>query len=169
MLQLDWITFLAALLGALIVGAVLSRLWSKSQGEDTESLKRQLDDLKRQHQNYQVSVTEHFNRTTELIDGLNKSYNSIRDHLNQGADQLVAPEYRLESARVGGEDLQELAPDTEPAESGIDMPRDYAPKDRNEEGTLSETYGLRREQFFEEEEEAEANREDDETPSKKSP
>lgn len=150
MLQLDWITLLAALLAAFIIGAVVSRLWTKSRGEDTDSLKRQLDDLKRQHQNYQISVTEHFNRTTELIDNLNRNYNAIRDHLNQGADELIAPEYRLESARAAShEDLQNLAP-AKDSESEFDTPRDYAPKDTHEEGTLSETYGLRREQFFEE-------------------
>lgn len=167
MLQLDWITLIAALLVALVAGAVLGRLWFKTRGEDTESLKRQLDDLKREHQNYQINVTEHFNRTTDLIESLNKNYSAIRDHLNQGADHLVAPEYRLESVRVGGEDLQDLAPGAEAVDE-LSRPRDYAPKDRNEEGTLSETFGLRREEFFEgsdnDEEEEIA-----ESPSKKTP
>ncbi|MHA7881055.1 MAG: Z-ring associated ZapG family protein [Saccharospirillum sp.] len=149
MLELDWITFVVIVIVALIAGAALNRLWAKSQGDDTTGLKRQLDDLKRQHQNYQVSVTEHFNRTTQLIDGLNKSYNDIREHLNQGADQLVAPEYRLESARMNENDLEELAPARALEDEGLQMPRDYAPKNRDEEGTLSETYGLRKEQFFE--------------------
>ncbi|MFG1497792.1 DUF1043 family protein [Saccharospirillum sp. HFRX-1] len=151
MLQLDWMTLLAALVVALIVGIVVGRLWARGQGDDNGSLKRQLDDLKRQHQNYQVSVTEHFNRTTELIDGLTVSYNAIRSHLDQGADELVAPEYRLESARAGSEDLQSLAPDSEMANAGYTGPRDYAPKSGDEEGTLSETYGLRREAFVSDE------------------
>lgn len=153
MLELDWITFVVIIIVALIVGAALSRLWARSQGEDTTSLKRQVDDLKRQHQNYQVSVTEHFNRTTQLIDGLNKSYNDIREHLNQGADELVVPEYRLESARIDENDLEELAPARKSDDDGLSMPRDYAPKNRDEEGTLSETFGLRKEQFFEKEDE----------------
>ena len=151
MLELDWITFVVIIIVALIVGAALNRLWAKSQGEDTTSLKRQVDDLKRQHQNYQVSVTEHFNRTTQLIEGLNKSYNDIREHLNQGADELVSPEYRLESARIDENDLEELAPAPKSDTNKLNMPRDYAPKNRDEEGTLSETFGLRKEQFFEEE------------------
>lgn len=166
MLQLDWITFLATLLAALIIGAVLSRLWIKSRGEDTEGLKRQLDDLKRQHQNYQISVTEHFNRTTELIESLNQSYSDIRDHLNHGADELVAPEYRLESARVQGEDLHDLIQDSESAATNVDMPRDYAPKDRHQEGTLSETFGLRPEESSDEDE-TEEEAESTESPSKK--
>lgn len=167
MLQLDWITLLAALLTAFVVGLIVSRLWIKSRGEDTDSLKRQLDDLKRQHQNYQINVTEHFNRTTELIDNLNRNYNAIRDHLNRGADELVVPEYRLESVREAGEeDLQNLAPANE-SERDFDMPRDYAPKNRDEEGTLSETYGLRREQFFEEDE-TEADKDEVEPRTKKS-
>lgn len=153
MLELDWITLGVIVIVALIVGAGLNRLWARSQGEDTMSLKRQVDDLKRQHQNYQVSVTEHFNRTTQLIDGLNKSYNDIREHLDKGADELVAPEYRLESARINENDLEELAPARKAESDDLSMPRDYAPKNRDEEGTLSETYGLRKEQFFEKEDE----------------
>lgn len=144
MLQLDWITLIVIVTMALLAGAILSRLWSKAQGEDTNSLRRQLEDLKRQHQNYQVNVTEHFNRTTELIDNLNQSYASIRDHLNQGADQLVAPEYRLESARAGGEDLQDLAPQPSKNADAFDMPRDYATKTPKDVGMLSESFGFTR-------------------------
>jgi uncharacterized membrane-anchored protein YhcB (DUF1043 family) len=144
MLQLDWITFIVIVAIALVAGAVLSRLWSKVQGEDTGGLRRQLDDLKRQHQTYQINVTEHFNRTTELIDNLNQSYASIRDHLNQGADQLVAPEYRLESVRTAGEDLQDLAPPVTEKTDEFDMPRDYATKTPKDVGTLSESFGFTR-------------------------
>ncbi len=166
MLQLDWIAFIVALLIAFIIGFLASRLWTKSRGEDTDSLKRQLDDLKRQHQNYQISVTEHFNRTTQLIDSLNRNYDAIRDHLSRGADELVAPEYRLESARAAGEDLESLAP-TKGDSDEFNMPRDYAPKSGHEEGTLSESYGLRRKQEMEDEE-PEAEKEEPEALSKKS-
>lgn len=162
MLQLDWMTLLAALVVALIVGIVVGRLWARGQGEDNGGLKRQLDDLRRQHQNYQVSVTEHFNRTTELIDGLTASYNAIRTHLDQGADELVAPEYRLESARFDGEDLQSLTPDPDLTSTSFAGPRDYAPKNGDEVGTLSESYGLRREAFVTEEG-------DDDEPDSESP
>lgn len=144
MLQLDWITLIVIIVIALLAGAVLSRLWSKAQGEDSSGLKRQLEELKRQHQNYQINVTEHFNRTTELIDNLNQSYASIRDHLNQGADQLVAPEYRLESARASGEDLQDLAPQPAKNTDEFDMPRDYATKTPKDVGMLSESFGFSR-------------------------
>ncbi|MEX0622757.1 MAG: DUF1043 family protein [Saccharospirillum sp.] len=144
MLQLDWITFIVIIVIALFAGAVLNRFWGKAQGEDTNGLKRQLEDLKRQHQSYQINVTEHFSRTTELIDNLNQSYASIRDHLNQGADQLVAPEYRLESARADGEDLQDLAPQPSRSTDEFDMPRDYATKTPKDIGMLSESFGFTR-------------------------
>lgn len=144
MLQLDWITLIVIIVIALFVGALLNRLLIKAQGENAGGLKRQLEDLKRQHQTYQISVTEHFNRTTELIDNLNQSYASIRDHLNQGADQLVAPEYRLESARAAGEDLQDLAPQPRKAKDELDRPRDYATKTPKDIGMLSESFGFTR-------------------------
>lgn len=150
MLQLDWITLAFAMAAAFTIGVIADRLWTKYRGQDTTSLKRQLDDLKRQHQHYQISVTEHFKRTTELIDNLNRNYNAIRDHLNQGADELVAPEYRLETARDANKvDLQDLVPAQKPKHDP-DRPRDYAPKAGRAEGTLSETYGLRKAAFSEE-------------------
>ena len=146
MLQIQWTTFAAALLAALIIGGLLSRLFSRGDGQDRSSLKRQLDELKQQHQSYQINVTEHFSRTADLIAELNKNYHKIQEHLDQGAEQFVKPEYRLESARSGETRLEDLAPQSQKPETPTG-PKDYAPKAPNEEGTLSETYGLKRSDF----------------------
>lgn len=145
MLQLQWTTLIAALFAALIIGALLSRLFLRKDGQDRTGLRRQLDELKQQHQSYQINVTEHFSRTTDLIEQLNKNYSQIQEHLNQGAEQFVQPEYRLESARTGHSSLADLAPKPEHSEDLT--PKDYAPKAPDEEGTLSETYGLKRSDF----------------------
>ena len=150
MLELQWMTFGAAIIGAMILGAVLSRLFLKKDGQDRSSLRRQLDELKQQHQTYQINVTEHFGRTTQLIEDLNRQYAQIQEHLNQGAEQFIKPEYRLESARTGEARLEDLVP-KKPASEDHPIPRDYATKAPNEEGTLSETYGLKRTDFFTEE------------------
>ena len=151
MLQIQWTTFVAALFAALIVGALLSRFFLKKDGQDRSGLRRQLDELKQQHQSYQINVTEHFGRTTDLIEELNKNYSRIQDHLNHGAEQFIKPEYRLESARTSQTNLADLAPSQDFDESQMG-PKDYAPKAPHEEGTLSETYGLKREDFMSEEE-----------------
>jgi uncharacterized membrane-anchored protein YhcB (DUF1043 family) len=151
MLQIQWTTFVAAIFAAIVVGGLLSRIFLKRDGQDRSGLRRQLDELKQQHQSYQINVTEHFGRTTDLIEELNKNYSRIQDHLNHGAEQFVKPEYRLESARTGETSLSDLAPTQEP-DNAHQGPKDYAPKAPNEEGTLSETYGLKREDFLTQEE-----------------
>lgn len=151
MLEIQWTTLAAAILAALIVGGILGRLFLKKDGQDRSSLRRQLDELKQQHQAYQINVTEHFSRTTDLIEELNKNYAQIQDHLSHGAEQFVRPEYRLESARSGETRLEDLAPDAAVADDHTG-PRDYAPKTPDQEGTLSETYGLKRSDFLPEEE-----------------
>lgn len=148
MLELQWTTLAAAVVVAAIVGAILSRLLMRTTGQDGQSLRRQLDELKQQHQAYEINVTEHFSRTTVMIEELNNQYHKIQNHLAQGAEQFVKPEYRLESARSGETSLEDLAPPPEKKPS-VDFPRDYAPKNANEEGMLSETYGLKRTDFEE--------------------
>ncbi len=150
MLNMQWTTFTAALIAALIVGGLLSRMFLKKDGQDRTSLRRQLDELKQQHQAYQINVTEHFGRTTDLIEELNTNYSQIQEHLNKGAEEFVKPEYRLESARTGQTTLEELAPT--PVETEDFSPKDYAPKTPDQEGTLSETYGLKRSDLLPEEE-----------------
>lgn len=145
MLQIQWTTLVAALFAALIVGGLLSRVFLRKEGQDRSGLRRQLDELKQQHQSYQINVTEHFGRTTDLIEQLNKNYDQIQEHLNQGAEEFVKPEYRLESARSQQDSLADLAP--EPAGEEDLTPKDYAPKEPDQEGTLSETYGLKRSDF----------------------
>lgn len=143
MLQLQWTSFTAAIIAALVVGWLLSRFFLKTDGMDRSSLRNQLDELKKEHQTYQINVTEHFGRTTELIQELNSNYAKIQDHINHGAEEFVKPEYRLESARNGESAIEDLAPSAEKSDSNLG-PRDYATKEANEEGTLSESYGLKR-------------------------
>ncbi len=105
-------------------------------GGDSSNLKQQLTDLKKEQQDYQSKVNEHFIRTTELIESLNNNYKDIQVHLLQGAEQLVSPDYRLDESGTT---------DTQPAESkpSLEHPKDWAPKEVDQEGTLSEGYGLK--------------------------
>ncbi|MBU2864702.1 DUF1043 family protein [Reinekea marina] len=149
MLELQWSTLIAIIIAALIIGSLLGRIFLKRDGQDRSSLRKQLDELKQQHQNYEVSVTEHFGRTTELIEQLSQNYTQIEEHLNLGAEKFINPEYRLESARTGETSLEELTPHSGNESEEPAGPKDYAPKQPNQEGTLSETYGLKRSDFQE--------------------
>ncbi len=146
MLQLQWTTFAAAIIAAIAIGLILGRLFASKEGKNKSSLRKQLDELKKQHQLYQINVTEHFSRTTDLIAELNTNYSRIQEHLHQGAEEFLKPEYQLESARTGETTLEDLAPEADP-KSEPSRPLDYAPKNPNEEGTLSETFGFKKNEF----------------------
>lgn len=121
----------------LIAGFLLTR-YSSKQSSDTQSLKKKLEELRVEHHGYQESVNSHFTRTADLIDSMNRNYKEIQTHLMQGAELLVNPDYRLE---INGEETDS---DVDTDESApINAPRDWAPKEPDQEGTLSENYGLK--------------------------
>lgn len=125
----------------LIAGYLLVKLSSKST-TDTQSLKKKLEELRVEHQGYQESVNGHFTRTADLIDKMNRNYKEIQTHLMQGAELLVNPEYRLET------DASETESSNNEEPESFDAPRDYAPKEPDQEGTLSEHYGLKTEDLI---------------------
>ncbi|TCS37637.1 YhcB family protein [Reinekea marinisedimentorum] len=142
MLQLSWLSFSASIVVALIIGGLLTQLILKTGGKDRMSLKRDLNELKKEHQTYQINVTEHFSRTTELISELSESYKQIQDHLTRGAEEFVKPEYRLTSS-ANEPSLEDLAPADE-TDAKPSRPLDYVAKGPEEEGTLSENYGFKK-------------------------
>lgn len=125
-------------LGAL-VGVIVTRFLLKNDS-DSASLKKKLEELKADHVAYQDSVNQHFSRTADLIETLNHNYKEIQTHLMHGAEQLVSPEYQLESRMAESLEATDVAAngDDEPQ-----VPRDYAPKNPDQEGTLSEGFGLK--------------------------
>lgn len=147
MLQLTWITFTATIIGALFLGGLLSQLVLRTGGKDRASLRRELSELKKEHQTYQINVTEHFSRTTTLISQLNDNYQQIQEHLSRGAEEFVKPEFKSTPGSAASR-LEDLVPSPSEEQKG---PRDYADKRPDEEGTLSETYGLKTTDFIEKE------------------
>jgi uncharacterized membrane-anchored protein YhcB (DUF1043 family) len=142
MLQLSWLTFSASIIAALVIGGLITQLIFKNGGKGRSSLKRELNELKKEHQEYQINVTEHFSRTTELISELSESYKQIQDHLNRGAEEFVKPEFRLPIS-TDEPRLEDLAPTEQNDDTNSFRPLDYAAKRPDEEGMLSETYGLK--------------------------
>jgi len=129
---------LLLVLAAGFVAGYLIAKTSNKPTEDTQLLKRKLEELREEHKGYQESVNGHFTHTADLIDKMNKNYNEIQSHLMQGAELLVNSEYRLE---VNDSAFDET-PEALQSDSETSAPRDYAPKEPDQEGTLSESYGL---------------------------
>ncbi|WP_286237321.1 YhcB family protein [Neptuniibacter halophilus] len=137
---------------ALVVGAVIGYLLGRSGGGSGRQaeLAEQLEDAKRELESYRSEVTGHFEKTAQLVNGLTQSYKEVHEHLASGAQGLCQPgaiDMALEPAMTPK--LEEGATEPAPAEtekteeSGAEPPRDYAPKAPEEEGTLSETFGLK--------------------------
>lgn len=158
-----WIIGIVALAIGGLIGFLLGR--SGSDASERQALNRQLDEARADLGNYKQEVTEHFEKTAELVNQLTTAYRDVHQHLAQGAQTLGASESatlalkddmkpRLEATDSKAAEpetaeegeaaipvMTDVVPDEE-AEKVPEPPRDYATKSDNEEGTLSERYGL---------------------------
>jgi uncharacterized membrane-anchored protein YhcB (DUF1043 family) len=161
--SLVYVLFIGIFAGAL-VGFWIGQ-WSggRSTG-NSGALKKAQQDLS----DYKKEVETHFETTADLVNKMTESYRDVYKHLASGAKTLCADEAKaiaiaanmapqLEAKPVQQEEREE-APSTEapkaeaPQEdvtaiekTDVVEPRDYAPKKPDEEGTLSETYSLKKE------------------------
>ncbi len=141
---------------ALAIGAVIGYLMGRSSASDTsqqDELTKQLEAAQLELNGYKEQVNGHFARTAELVNNLTESYKDVHQHLASSAQQLckdgtaaqsleASMQPRLsEAAEVEIPTVTDAVPNAE-ARSIPEPPRDYAPKKDDEEGTLSETYGL---------------------------
>ena len=116
-------------LGA-IAGFFIHRLTAGSQ-QDGRILQDKLEEMQEQHKRYQDNVNAHFSQTADLIDNLNKNYKEIQTHLMHGAELLVDKDYEIELDKISDSSTK------------AEPPKDWAPKEPDQEGTLSESYGLK--------------------------
>ena len=139
---------------ALVVGAIIGFLFGRSGAGNSRQaeLAEQLENAKNELESYKADVSSHFEKTAELVNNLTHSYKDVHEHLAGGAQSLCQPgtvDLALEpSLQPKLEETTEspAATDTsvdEGPETPAEPPRDYAPKEPDEEGTLSETFGLK--------------------------
>ncbi|MDO3388336.1 DUF1043 family protein [Gilvimarinus sp. SDUM040013] len=133
------VTALVAAFIGCVTGYVLSR--KSSNGNRPNDLQKRLQEAEEALDHYQHDVTEHFARTTELVNSLNESYRDMHEHLASSALKLSTPEISRQ--------LLEEAQHHLPGNKGhnlehthVEAPRDWAPKRAGSKGTLSEEYGL---------------------------
>jgi uncharacterized membrane-anchored protein YhcB (DUF1043 family) len=121
----------------LIVGFVLARTLHP-QARERKDLEDQLQKSQDQIKDYQQEVTEHFTKTSELINNLSHSYRDVHEHLATSAMRLTNPEISRQLIDAGfgrHENNSNLISGDTP-----EPPKDYAPKVPG--GILSEEYGL---------------------------
>ncbi|MDQ2078261.1 YhcB family protein [Marinimicrobium sp. ABcell2] len=134
------ITGLLCLLGGAALGASLLNLWGPPNR--TRELEERLYRAENELKKYQQDVTQHFSRTSELVNNLTHSYREVYEHLANSALKLTTPAMSrqiLESAnsQLLGDETTYIS------EESYEAPRDWAPK--RGPGTLSEDYGLHEE------------------------
>ncbi len=142
---------------ALAIGAVIGYLMGRSSASDTsqqDELKKQLEAAHLELNGYKEQVNGHFARTAELVNNLTESYKDVHQHLASSAQQLckdgvaaqsleaaMQPRLAEEETEADIPTITDAVPNAQ-ASNIPEPPRDYAPKKDDEEGTLSETYGL---------------------------
>jgi uncharacterized membrane-anchored protein YhcB (DUF1043 family) len=133
------VSTLVALLAGCLIGYLLARTGS-GQARNADIEKRLIEAEDALH-NYQRDVTEHFARTTELVNSLNASYRDMHEHLAGSALALSTPEISKQLLN----DAEQQLPGTTTStlrEQQVQPPRDWAPKRQGHTPTLSESYGL---------------------------
>lgn len=127
------ITFVAGI----IVGGVLYHFMQPGQAKSKE-LKSELDELRDEHISLQEKVSDHFSKTSELINKLSDDYTAIQKHLSTGAEEFANSSNALESAVAA----LSLESSSDSKKGGTLPPKDYAPKSDADVGTLSEHFGI---------------------------
>ncbi|UTW13987.1 YhcB family protein [Marinobacterium rhizophilum] len=146
-----WIIGAAALAIGGLIGYLLGR--SGSDAGQRQVLSKQLDDTQAELATYKEDVTEHFEKTAELVNQLTNTYRDVHQHLASGAQSLcendtasLALKESVQARLTAETDtpipvVTDVVPN-EDAEKVPEPPRDYAAKSSNEKGMLSEAYGL---------------------------
>jgi uncharacterized membrane-anchored protein YhcB (DUF1043 family) len=159
-----WIIGIVTLLAGTLIGYLMGRSGDTSS---QQKLVDQLNEAQRDLSEYKEKVNGHFEKTAELVNNLTESYKQVHQHLAQGSETLCMGEHSPAqlssqpqpkiSEQVKEEPEEEEAaekeqiptvtdqvdtPEDEP--EVVEPPRDYAIKSPDEEGTLSEKYGLKK-------------------------
>lgn len=136
-----------AFLSGAFVGALIYRLIA-NEGGRSKKVEQQMDELQQKHTRYQAQVSDHFVQTAQLINRLNEDYREIHNHLARGATELCSEDNANNLLKLSTENTEEPTSEAsgkieEIEEIYAEPPRDYAPKTNEEQGTLSEEFGLK--------------------------
>lgn len=136
---------------ALVIGAIIGFLVGRSGGRSVKQ--QELDKVQQELDSYKKQVSGHFEETADLVNKMTESYRDVYKHLATSATSLcdattaaaitstLVPQLTEAKEVEQEEEISEEA--LTATESDVEPPRDYAPKKPDEQGTLSESYGLK--------------------------
>lgn len=96
-------TTLAAI-GILLLGTIVGAIAAWLVLPSRRQLRRvvsELDSLRSEHATYRSNVTQHFEKTSELVANMTASYKAVYDHLATGAESLCDNSKVLEAGEFG--------------------------------------------------------------------
>ncbi|MEH6354856.1 MAG: DUF1043 family protein [Marinobacter sp.] len=131
-----------AAVAALVVGILIGVLLGRSTGQGSSLRQRrteqQVDELRNEYTRYQAQVNEHFMESAHLLRRFNDSYRDVNQHMAKSASRLCNDDELIHELEQNS--AQRLKDERK---EGSEPPRDYAPKDPDDSGTLAEDYGLK--------------------------
>ena len=124
------------------IGSVAGWYWAMNARGDNKrklilDLETQLEQASQSRADYEAEVAEHFSQTADLLHKLTDDYRAVYTHLADGAQQLCGNQVSITEAA-----LTAPADDARAHLSEVEQPLDYAPKKADEQGQLSENFGL---------------------------
>ncbi|MCV6614321.1 MAG: DUF1043 family protein [Cellvibrionaceae bacterium] len=126
------------IVAGIIIGLAIGRSTS-AQSRASKDLKEQLDQQQEQQREYQQEVAEHFVETAKLVNQMNQSYKEVHEHLANSALKLSNPEISRQLLEAG---TSQPELEAESMQALQEQPKDWAPKNPGDKGTLSEDFGL---------------------------
>ncbi len=114
-------------------------------------LQDELDQVKHDYEIYKQGVTQHFSKTSELVNNLTEDYVKVYKHLAESAESLtdvrMTPQLSQQESSPMGSFINEVEKSTADksasATETVEPPKDYAPKsDGEDEGMLSESFSV---------------------------
>lgn len=133
------------------VGVAIGFFAGRSNPLANDYQKRQVDELKSEIHEYKDSVATHFQQTATMINEMNDSYKGVVQHLAKGSQDLcdagVAKDIEsrlIPKINVSKQEIEATSSEQQDQQHQvIEPPRDYAPKQPDELGALSENYGIK--------------------------
>ena len=142
-----WLLALVAFFVGAGVGFFIYKI-KYSDDARSEKLQEELTRVTEDFENYKQSVTEHFSKTSELVNNLTEDYVKVYKHLATSAETLTDVQITPQLNSPKSSPMVAFINDVEDASGNIDKtdpiepPKDYAPKEDTSEGTLSESYSV---------------------------
>ena len=88
----------------LVLGCICAYLYL-GRNSQTAKLREELSELRERFSDYREQVTQHFMRTSELVQEMTQSYRAVYEHLATGAQELCEGEVETPSLETPDKDL----------------------------------------------------------------